>query len=390
VGLRKKARLQDRSRVKASSSAQEAQYRRSPFLVSYWNGGHLVFENFLTRRRVSASPLTSTILHFFNGDRPLRELFSAFGQYTPESLSKSVRLLVRHSLLQRKGQKPQAGEKELRAWNAWNPAAGFFHLSTKDLTFERDPAKEFRALVQLAKSRPIPRPIKSYRKAMQVALPAAIVDSEFPRTLMERRTWRKFSKSAVGLPLLGNLLGLTWGVQHWVELPKIGSVAVKTSPSGGALHPVEAYVLARNVAGLQAGLYHYNAADHRLELLRRGANALRITDYLANQWWYGGAAFVVFMTAVFSRTQWKYDYARAYRAVLIEAGHLCQTFCLTATWLGAAPFCTMAFADAKIEKALGVDGISESVIYVAGAGLRPGKGKQAHLLDRKQIPKLGL
>ena len=102
---------------------------------------------------------------------------------------------------------------------------------------------------------------------------------------------------------------------------------------------------------------------------------------LADQQWYGSAAFVVFLTAVFARTQWKYDYARAYRAVLIEAGHLCQSFCLTATSLGLAPFCTMAFADSKIEKALGIDGISESALYVAGAGMRPENGgKMANIL----------
>ena len=94
---------------------------------------------------------------------------------------------------------------------------------------------------------------------------------------------------------------------------------------------------------------------------------------LAGQWWFRGAAIVVFLTAVFQRTQWKYDYPRAYRAVLAEAGHLCQTFCLTATWLGLAPFCTMAFADTRIEKALKVDGISESVLYAMGAGTLPAK-----------------
>ena len=88
--------------------------------------------------------------------------------------------------------------------------------------------------------------------------------------LLERRTWRKFSAAPVPLAVLGNLLGLTFGVRHWVKLPKIGSVAVKTSPSGGSMHPVEAYVLARNVDGLAAGFYHYSAADHRLELLKTG------------------------------------------------------------------------------------------------------------------------
>ena len=70
------------------------------------------------------------------------------------------------------------------------------------------------------------------------------------------------------------------------------------------------------------------------------------------------------------------QFARAYRAILIEAGHLCQTFCLTATWLGLAPFCTIAMKDTAVEKALRVDGISESVIYAMGAGVRPAKRGQ--------------
>jgi hypothetical protein len=56
--------------------------------------------------------------------------------------------------------------------------------------------------------------------------------------------------------------------------------------------------------------------------------------------------------------------------VLLDAGHLCQTFCLLATWLDLAPFCTMALADSAIERALGIDGISESVLYAAGVGTR--------------------
>ena len=91
---------------------------------------------------------------------------------------------------------------------------------------------------------------------------------------------------------------------------------------------------------------------------------------LGGQTWFKDAAAVFFMTAVFAREQWRYSSPRAYRAVLIDAGHLCQTFCLVATWLELAPFCTMALADSTIERALGIDGISESVIYAAGVGTR--------------------
>ena len=57
--------------------------------------------------------------------------------------------------------------------------------------------------------------------------------------------------------------------------------------------------------------------------------------------------------------------------VLLDAGHLCQTFCLVATWLGLAPFCTAALKDTVIETDLGIDGIGESILYIAGVGPQP-------------------
>jgi hypothetical protein len=38
--------------------------------------------------------------------------------------------------------------------------------------------------------------------------------------------------------------------------------------------------------------------------------------------------------------------------------------------LGLAPFCTAALRDTLIERDLGIDGIRESVLYVAGVGAK--------------------
>jgi SagB-type dehydrogenase family enzyme len=130
------------------------------------------------------------------------------------------------------------------------------------------------------------------------------------------------------------------------------------------------------VADLTPGLYHYAAGRHALELLKRGADPQLARRFFPGQAWTGRAAALLFMTAVFPRVQWKYRFPRAYRVVTLDAGHLCQTFCLAATWLGLAPFCTAAFADSRIEQALQIDGINESVIYAAGVGVRPADGHQ--------------
>jgi SagB-type dehydrogenase family enzyme len=249
-------------------------------------------------------------------------------------------------------------------------------LQTKDAYSEEISAETIRWTEELLRRERVPLHAKKYPGARLIRLEVPEYAGEFPRVLRERRTWREFAKEPVPKQMVGRLLHLSFGVQEWLRVPKDGRFALKTSPSGGALHPGEAYLLARNVEGIPPGIYHYDAVGHRLQEWRRGTSKDEIQKLLAGQWWFRNAALVVFLTAVFPRTQWKYKYARAYRAVLAETGHLCQTFCLTATWLDLAPFCTMALADTRIEKVLGVDGISESVIYAMGAGSRVRKEKR--------------
>ena len=189
--------------------------------------------------------------------------------------------------------------------------------------------------------------------------------------LLERRTWRSFGTAPVSLSDMSTLLNLTWGVQRTVDRGELGTVRLKTSPSSGARQPLEAYMLARTVEGLEPGLYHYCADNHSLEMIRQGATSRTIQRYIPGQWWYDSAAALFLMTAVFARTQWRYRFPRAYRSVLLEAGHVCQTFCLAATWLGLAPFCTGRFADSYVERQLRVDGVTESFVYGAGVGTRP-------------------
>jgi SagB-type dehydrogenase family enzyme len=98
--------------------------------------------------------------------------------------------------------------------------------------------------------------------------------------------------------------------------------------------------------------------------------------YLRQPWFADCPALFV-MTSVFERVRFKYPSPRAYRVVLMEAGHLGQTFCLVATWLGLLPFSTAAFADSAIERQLGIDGVDEGVLYAAGVGRPPKAGERS-------------
>jgi SagB-type dehydrogenase family enzyme len=208
-----------------------------------------------------------------------------------------------------------------------------------------------------------------------VRLPDRRRDGEFVNVLFRRRTWRVFGSEPVPLAKLATILRMTFGVQMEGDTPDGTQVLFKTSPSSGARHPIEAYVLARNVAGLGRGLYHFSPATERLHIIRPGASRRQLERYLQGQWWFADAAAVVFMTAVLPRVWARYQHPRAYRSLLIGAGHLCQTFCLVATWLKLAPFCTQALDDSRIERDLKVDGETEILVYAAGIGSRPRGGR---------------
>ena len=377
--------MKPRSRARAN-----LRYRRASAVVVYWHAGNLVFDNYLAGSKINADPVVCRILDFCDVWRSVPEVSAYLGDFQEASVRRTLDSLARHSMLRRSDQPTDRREAALAGWKAWLPAAGFFHFATQNVQFATDQVTAFRHLQQRAKTQPMPRIGKSYSGTRRVPLSADFPAGEFPRILRERRTWRKFSAKPVPLDDLAVLLRLTFGVQGWAEIPGIGRAPMKTSPSGGALHPIEAYVLARNVKGLQPGLYYYDARRHHLVRLRRGVSRKALEKMIGHQWWFAETPFLVLMTAVFGRPQWKYDYPRVYRAVLLEAGHLCQTFCLTATWLGLAPFCTIALADTQWETLLGIDGVRESLIYAAGAGLRPEDEEHAHIgkgADPRLLPR---
>jgi SagB-type dehydrogenase family enzyme len=338
-------------------------------VVLLWHEGRLVVFNYATGAAVPGTPLTVEVLDELDEWRTWSDLSAKRSPEEQRLLRRLVELMVDRTFVTRSTDPPRAIDDRLTRWGAWNPIASLFHLATKNVPFGATAADPVAAACERSRTQPLPPPLKA-KGHHTVPLPRAAIDGELPAILLARRTWRNFGRRRLALADLATLLQLTWGVHGWIEVPRLGKFALKTSPSGGARHSIEVYVDARKVAGLRPGLYHYNPDTHRLAPVGR-SSARRISDYLPGQTWYDAAAAVLLMTAVFERVQWRYPYARAYRAILAEAGHLCQTFCLVATWLRLAPFCTMAFTDSRLERDLKIDGVSESVLYAAGVGARP-------------------
>jgi SagB-type dehydrogenase family enzyme len=343
-------------------------YRRSPFLVGYWKGTRLLARNYASGHVTEIRPELWAALDACADWCSVDEVRERL-DVSPARAQDFVRVLTAHGFLHRSDRQPEAKDVAMAALETWNPAAGFFHTATRHVRFV-SPAVSKRMAKQRAREQPMPAPVKRLRGAPALTLPTPDFAGEFPGVLLDRRTWRRFGKALVSQADLATTLALAVGVQQWVPT-EFGRLPLKTSPSGGARHPIEAYVCVRRVTGIRPGLYHYAADVHRLEQIRRGDMTERLLTWMPHSGYFAKAAFLVVLTAVLARQVWRYPYARAYRAALAEAGHVCQTFCLAATWRGLAPFCLMGLDDAAIEADLGLDGVSETVLYVAGAGARP-------------------
>jgi putative peptide maturation dehydrogenase len=212
-----------------------------------------------------------------------------------------------------------------------------------------------------------------------VELPLVPAEGALYRSLAARRTTRSFDP-AHPLPLeqLAIVVQQVFGAHGYAETDGGEIVTMKrTSPSAGGLHPIEAYPLVTNVVGLDAGLYHYDAERHVLELLERlepGAAGALATQFVCGQTYFGSAHVLFLLAARFKRNYWKYRrHQKAYASILLDAGHLSQTLYLVATELGLGAFVTTVINNAEIDERLGVDGIDEGTVAVCGLGVSAGR-----------------
>jgi SagB-type dehydrogenase family enzyme len=349
-------------------------WRRATSIFSYWAEGQFVVENYRTRDVLSANPITARVLHLFGDWRRVDEVCRELPEYNSRSVQRSIRQLVRGGLLVAKGSRQAEEDQQFfESWSSWLPHAAILHFGTKDMPFTNSDEEEIRLLRSYMGESAQPNFFKSLsgrHSSRTRPLPkVASANSSFINVLLHRRTHREFSPAPLDLERLAALLQYTWGVTGFINNWLLGALPLKTSPSAGARHPCEVYVLALRISGLPKGLYHYGADRHVLERISTQVSREKASEYCAGQTWTEEAAALFLTTAIFPRSMWKYRYSRAYRAVLADAAHLCQTFCLVATYLGLAPFCTMALKDSLIEQDLGIDGITESILYVAGVGL---------------------
>jgi SagB-type dehydrogenase family enzyme len=157
--------------------------------------------------------------------------------------------------------------------------------------------------------------------------------------LRNRKSIRSFSNQPVTPDQLSLLL---WSVQGMAD--RRGR---RTSPSAGALYPLEIYILTAE------GISHYQPSDHSLRSVRAGDFRRDLYMAALRQEFVLEAPLTVVITAVYQRIEVKYGRNRGPRYVHIEVGHAAQNLLLQAVALGLGAVPVGAFADNQVLKVLG-------------------------------------
>lgn len=319
----------------------------------------------------------------------------------PETLSR----LKEYGLVLEKNKKPnQFSERETKLCDQkWNIYAALYHFMTKwksvnvDLQLKHYEGEENIELyhdsmntVVEAHGNP-PHHFHNREGKEEFALPIIKEEKDpFYELLIRRKTSRVFDRDTpLSLEKLNKMLYYVFGCYGYYKMQDKLWMLKKSSPSGGSLHPTEAYILILNVEKLSPGLYHYNVEKHSLVLLKeytREQAEEHANVFTAGQNYPKDASALFVMTSRFFRNFWKYQqHTISYKVLLFDAGHLSQTFYLTAAKLELGAFVTGAINASHIEEELSIDGFEEGATLVCGCGI-PLSTHDKNLLEPEFYP----
>lgn len=163
--------------------------------------------------------------------------------------------------------------------------------------------------------------------------------------LAQRRSIRDFSPGPLTLVEVSSLLWAAQGIND----PR----GLRTAPSAGALYPLDLYLVAGDISGLEHGVYHYLPQENSIELILAGDRRKALAAAALGQAWIADAALTIVFAARYERTTGKYG-RRGIQYVQIEVGHAAQNALLTAVALNLGAAVVGAFDEKDLASELGL------------------------------------
>ena len=230
-----------------------------------------------------------------------------------------------------------------------------------------------------------PLPFKIYPAVETIALPRDLAQTGVAALAAISKDVHAASGDFLPkLQELARILFFSAGITKQRKYPG-GEIYFRAAACTGALYEIELYVVAGEVMGLDAGVYHFNPADMSLGRLRKGDFRGNLAQATAMQPAVAHAPATIVCTGTYWRNAWKYA-ARTYRHFGWDGGTLLANMLAVATASGLPAEIVLGFVDAQVNQLLDLDTRREVAL-----GLVPiGRTSESSPPTPKEAPALGL
>jgi len=149
-----------------------------------------------------------------------------------------------------------------------------------------------------------PLPYKIYPDAPAIGLPRDLRLSGAPalRAIVHEPSVQSSTK--ISLENLARLLFAAGGLTRKVQSGGL-EYFFRAAASAGALYPIEIYLAAGEVEGLEPGLYHFSPADLKLRVLRRGDWRAFIANCIPTRPELRNPQAIALLTSIFWRSSYR-------------------------------------------------------------------------------------
>ncbi|GBC69434.1 hypothetical protein HRbin01_01132 [archaeon HR01] len=229
-----------------------------------------------------------------------------------------------------------------------------------------------------------PYPFKIYKNLQLLRLP-----HDFPKpemdTLQALTTAQEIDGGRLDVKTLASLLFFTAGITRVKKYPE-GSIYFRAAPATGALYPIEIYVVAGDVDGLDNGIYHFSPDRFGLTRIRDGDYRWELGLNSSREVWSSQASLV--FTSIGWRNAWKYT-ERSYRHWFWDSGVMVANLLAVSSALKLGCRLLVGFVDKAVNRLVAVDGRREASILVVPLGktsLQPVRQAEAPPLNPETQP----
>lgn len=209
---------------------------------------------------------------------------------------------------------------------------------------------------------------KKEKNMISLPKPKYNSNTSVENALYKRRSIRSYKNESLSIEEISQLLWAAYGITRKIENgPAYLRGGLKTAPSAGALYPLEIYIVAGNVTGLEPGIYKYRSKNHKLEIILKGdkRNELCIAGFYQKM--IKNAPADIVYSAIYKRTCKKYGIRGRERYVCMDLGHSAENVYLQAFSLNIGTCAIGSFSDIKVKKVLNMTK-EEEPLYIMPIG----------------------